>query len=108
VLTAQVISISANTPSGNGSIHLSTLGWFIVGALIVASFGTLGGALAAVVAIVVPIIITQLHFSVSMSGLATSLNNANLSFSWPAQQLCPIKSIALPGDLVLYLNPQIG
>jgi len=107
VLTVQVISISANTPAGNGSIHLSTGGWFIVAALVIATFGTLGGAMAAVVAIVVPIIITQLNFSVSMSGLATSLNDANLAFTWPAQQLCPITSIALPGDLVLYLNPQI-
>lgn len=107
VLTGQVISISANTPNGNGSMHLSTGGWIIVGALVIATFGSLGAAMAAVVAIVVPIIITQLNFSVSMSGLATSLNGAGLAFTWPAQSLAPITSIALPGDLVLYLNPQV-
>jgi hypothetical protein len=107
-LNEQVISISANTPDGNGSIHLSVGGWFIVGALIIATFGSLGAALGTVVAVVVPTLITQLNFSVSMSGLATSINDAPLSFTWPAQQLCPITSIALPGDLILYLNPQIS
>ncbi|PKG42616.1 TULIP family P47-like protein [Psychroflexus sp. MES1-P1E] len=108
VLKSQVVSISARTPDGSGSIHLSTGGWLIVGALVIATFGTLGAAMGAVVAIVVPIIITQLNFSVSMSDLAKSLEDANLSFTWPAQKLCPIKSIALPGDLVLYLDPQVS
>lgn len=105
--TAGAISFSSDAPNGSGSIHLSTGGWFIVGALIVATFGSLGAALGAVVAIVVPIVITQLKLSVSMGSIQTSLNQANLSFSWPAQTACPIAGIALPGDFVIYLSPAV-
>ncbi len=101
------ITFSSNAPNGNGSIHLSTGGWIIVAALIIASFGTLGGALAAVVAIVVPIVITQLKLNVSMSSLQSMLNDANISFSWPAQTQAPITAVALPGDFVIYMAPAV-
>jgi hypothetical protein len=101
----QSITFTSYAPSGSGSIHLSVGGWFIVGALILATFGGLGAALSAVVAIVVPVVISQLKLSISMSDLQTMLANANVSFSWPAQSACPLVGIALPGDLVLYLAP---
>ena len=103
----QMISFAVDTPKGNGSIHLSTGGWIIVAALVIATFGTLGAAMAAVVAIVVPIVITQLNLSVNMSSIAGNIDQAATSFKWPAQKLCPINSIALPGDMILYLTPQV-
>lgn len=106
-VSTQSISFAVDTPNGDGSIHLSVGGWFIVGALIVATFGTLGGAMAAVVAIVVPIVITQLNLNVNMSSIAGNIDQAATSFNWPAQKICPINSIAFPGDLILYLTPQV-
>lgn len=106
-VASQSISFAIDTPDGNGSIHLSAGGWVIIAALIIATFGTLGGALAAVVAIVVPIVITQLHLSVNMASIAGNIDQATTSFNWPAQKICPINSIALPGDLVLYVTPQV-
>lgn len=102
-----VISFSSNAPSGNGSVHLSVGGWIIVGALVIATFGTLGAALAAVVAVVVPVVITQLKLSVSMQSLENMLKNANISYSWPAQKECNLVDFKLPGDAILYLSPTV-
>lgn len=104
--STQNINFSINTPDGNGSIHLSVGGWFIVGAIIVATFGTLGAAMAAVVAIVVPTVIKKLNLSVNMSSIAGNINQASTSFNWPAQKICPIDGFDFPGDMILYLNPQ--
>lgn len=106
-LSSQTITFAVDTPDGDGSMHLSVGGWIIVGALIIATFGSLSAALAAVVAIVVPIIITQLNLSVNMSAVAGDIDQATVSFNWPAQQICPVNSIALPGDLILYVDPQV-
>lgn len=106
-LTNQTISINADTPNGDGSLHLTAAGWAIVSAVVIATWGTVGLLLAGVIAIVVPIVITQLQLSISMTAIAQQLNDANISFAWPAQQYAPIKSIALPGDLILYVTPQL-
>ncbi|HYJ05523.1 MAG TPA: hypothetical protein VEX43_10335 [Chthoniobacterales bacterium] len=103
--SGQAITFSSYAPNGSGSIHLSTGGWFLIGALIIATFGSLGAALVAVVAVVVPVVISQLKLSISMSALQTLLASANVSFSWPAQSACPLVGVGLPGDLVLYLAP---
>ncbi|MDR0682304.1 MAG: hypothetical protein LBG15_10735 [Dysgonamonadaceae bacterium] len=100
----QKISFSVNAPHGSGSIHLSVGGWFIVGALIIATFGSLGAVAGAVVAIVIPVVITQLNLDVNMSSIADNIDTAKASFNWPAQKFCLINSIELPGDFILYLT----
>lgn len=106
-LSDQKISFSVDTPKGSGSAHLSAGGWVIFGALVIASFGSLGAAVAAVVAIVVPILVTQLRFDVNMSQIAANIDKASTSFNWPAAKIAPLTNIALPGDLVLYVKPQV-
>lgn len=107
-LVDQAISILADTPEASGSVELSAGGWVIVAALIIATFGALGAVAGAVVAVVIPVLITQLDFSISMDSIADSINDAGVSFDWPAQELAPITSVALPGDLVLYLDPKVS
>ncbi|MCJ7932664.1 MAG: hypothetical protein MUW56_03250 [Chryseobacterium sp.] len=106
-LSGQTISFGVDAPSGSGSAELSAGGWVIVGALIIATFGTLGACVAAVVAIVVPIVVTQLKFNVSLSQVGANLGSATTSFNWPAASIAPLTSIALPGDLILYVDPQV-
>ncbi|MBE4947964.1 TULIP family P47-like protein [Chryseobacterium culicis] len=106
-LSGQTISFDVDAPSGSGSAALSAGGWAIVGALIIATFGTLGACVAAVVAIVVPIVVTQLKFNISMSQVGANIGSASTSFNWPAATIAPLTSVTLPGDLILYVDPQV-
>ncbi|GEN66297.1 MULTISPECIES: TULIP family P47-like protein [Chryseobacterium] len=106
-LSGQTISFNVDAPSGSGSAALSPGGWAIVGALIIATFGTLGACVAAVVAIVVPIVVTQLKFNISLSQVGANIGSASTSFNWPAASIAPLTGVTLPGDLILYIDPQV-
>lgn len=106
VLNGQTITFNTTANSGTASLHASALGWAIVVAAIIASFGTLGAFLGTVLAIVVPIVLTELSFSVTLpTSLLTKINQGLGSFSWPAQTNFPLDSIQMPGDLVFFGTP---
>lgn len=106
VLNGQTITFNTTANSGTASLHASALGWAIVVAAIIASFGTLGAFLGTVLAIVVPIVLTELSFSVTLpTSLLTKIDQGLGSFSWPAQTNFPLASIQLPGDLIFFGTP---
>jgi hypothetical protein len=107
VLEGQTISIDSDSPDGSGSLHLSWYGWLIVGGLIIASFGSLSVAVAMVIAGASAALINLLNFNISMSVISEKIDEANVSFVWPAQKACPINEIKLPGDMILYLDPVV-
>lgn len=106
VLNGQTITFNTTSNSGNGSLHASVLGWAIVVAAIVATWGTLSAFLGMVLAIVVPIVITELSFPVNLPpAVLDKINNGLGSFTWPAQTNFPLVSIQLPGDLIFFGTP---
>jgi len=105
-LNNQVITFNTTADKGSGSIKASVLGWLIVVAAIIATFGTLGAFLGAVLAIVVPILITQLKFPITLPpSLLNQINEALHSVTWFEQKSFPLDSIQLPGDLIIFGKP---
>lgn len=104
----QQIGFTSTADKGSGSIKCSAWGWVIVAAAIVASFGTLGAFIGVVLAVVVPVVITQLKFPVSLPPSAlNNLNQALGSVTWPGATYYPLTSVSLPGDLVLSGTPTV-
>jgi hypothetical protein len=108
VLNGQIISFNTTADTGSGSLHASVAGWAIIVAAIIASFGGVAAFIAGVVAIVVPIVLSQLSFPITLPPpLLTSINHALGSFTWPGQTNFPLTSIQLPGDIVFIGTPTI-
>jgi hypothetical protein len=106
VLSGQTITFNTTANSGTASLHASALGWTIVVAAIIASFGTLGALLGTVLAVVVPVVLTELSFSITLpTPVLAKINQGLGSFSWPAQANFPLTSIQMPGDLIFFGTP---
>jgi hypothetical protein len=102
----QALTFKTEADEGSAKIECSVAGWIIIGAAILFSFGTLGALVAIVLAVVVPIVITQLRFPVSLpSSLLKHLETSIGSVRWPAQKDFPLNAVELPGDLVFIGEP---
>lgn len=104
----QQITFATTDNPVTGEIKCSAVGWVIVAAAIILSFGTLGAFIAIVLAIVAPIVITQLKFPVLLPPtLLASIQNGLGSFTWPAQKEYQLSALELSGDLILFGEPVI-
>jgi hypothetical protein len=105
--SSQEISFNTTSSSGSGSLEASPLGWAIIVAAIIATFGTISAFLGIVLAIVVPLVVALLTFPVNMSSADESISQALGSATWPLQKVYPLSSVTLPGDLVIVGDPTI-
>jgi len=106
---SQTISFSTTAGTGSGAIEANAIGWLIVIGAIIASFGTVSFFIGTVLAIVVPIILTEFTFPITLPpAQLNSMDQALGSFTWPAQANFPLNSIQMPGDLVFFGTPQVS
>ena len=105
--TTQLISFATTSDSGSGALEASPLGWTIIVAAIIATFGTVSLFIAGVVLVVVPLVVALLKFPVNMQSIDESISNGLGSFVWPLQKSYPLSSITVPGDLVIAGDPTL-
>ncbi|TND10472.1 MAG: hypothetical protein FD123_114 [Bacteroidetes bacterium] len=103
-ISGQAITMDVDSPDGDGSLVITGIGWALYAALLIATFGSISAMLAAVIAVVVPVLAATLSLNVSMSNIAAILNQANVSFTWPASSILPLSGVSLPGDMILELQ----
>lgn len=103
----QAISFATTSNSGSGALEASALGWAIIVAAIIATFGTVSVFIAGVVLVVVPLVVALLKFPVNMQSIDASISNSLGSFAWPLQKSYPLSSITVPGDLVIVGDPTL-
>jgi hypothetical protein len=105
--STQAISFATTSNTGSGTLECSPLGWAIIVAGIIATWGTLGAFIATVVAVVVPIVVALLQFPVNLGSVDASISDSLSAFVWPLQQNYPLSSVSVPGDLVIVGDPTL-
>ncbi len=105
-LSSQSLTFKTTANEGSAKIECSAAGWVIISFIVALTFGTVGALIAIVLAVVVPVVITQLRIPVNLPpGLLKELETGIDSFRWPAQKDFSLSAVELPGDLALIGEP---
>jgi hypothetical protein len=106
--STQTITFATAAGSNSGSLKFVWWVWTIFAVLIAVTFGTGAAILGIVLAIVVPIVVTQLRFPVNLPPqLLKELQASVGSFAWPGQEEFPLTGFELPGDALFLGEPTI-
>jgi hypothetical protein len=100
------VKFESSHDEAEGAIRCSPVGWILLSAAIVFSFGSVVLFVAGVVGIVIAVIIASLSFPIALpESVLAPMGEALKSFNWPAQEGFQITNVELPGDLLVTGNP---